>query len=227
MNKKYSNNFLIAIALTLIVSSPFIANAASEWLSTDSIGRFEYDANKDGAPDVVIDAGDIDKLSQAENTNVADINSLQSKYNSLIVSLDTAQKQVDTIANSGTATAADINQGMTAIVKGNLITGTRTLAAETPGTATASNISKDKTAWVDGKLIKGTGADNDAFANNKNKTCTIYVLGQFPPYQAQCRVTVQYNCKDGTFSIISKEIAANINQYWYWCPQTGISSSIN
>ena len=160
MKNKYNRNLLLAIMLTAITTSPFIANAASGWLSTDSTGRFEYDANEDGTSDVIIDSKDVDKISNAENTNAANISNLQSKYNSLITSLDTTQSQVDTISNSGTATASDIGEGLTAVVKGNLITGTRTLAAETPGTATAANISKDKTAWVNGVQVTGTGTDS-------------------------------------------------------------------
>ena len=160
MNKYYGKNFLIAATLTIIVSSPFIANAASEWITTSSVGRFEYDTDKDGTPDVAIDSKDVDKISNAENNNATNISNLQSKYNSLITSLNTAQTQVDNISSSGTANASNLDKGMTAIVKGNLITGTRTLAAETPGTATAANISKDKTAWVNGVQITGTGTDS-------------------------------------------------------------------
>ena len=122
--KNSSKNLLLAIILSAIISTPFVANAASEWISTDSIGRFEYDANKDGIPDVAIDSKDVDKINDAENTNATNISNLQSKYNSLITSINTVQSQVNTISSSGTATAKDISTGRTAFIKGNLVTGT-------------------------------------------------------------------------------------------------------
>ena len=87
MGNKYNKNFVLAVTLTVMTISPFVVNAASRWISTDSIGRLEYDSNKNGTSDVIIDSGDVNKLSQAENTNATDINSLQSKYESLITSL--------------------------------------------------------------------------------------------------------------------------------------------
>lgn len=153
--RNISKKILItAIAVMVIPCSVF---ASSPQLSTDSTGRFEYDSDGDGSQNIILDSGDVDKLSSAENTNASDISVLQSKYASLITSLDSAKSELDSISASGTADASNIDEGMTAVVKGNLITGTRTLAAETPGTATAANISKDKTAWVNGALITGSG----------------------------------------------------------------------
>lgn len=93
--------------------------------------------------------------------------------------MNSANNSLDIISSAGTAVPSDINSGATALVKGDLITGTRTLAGETPGTATAANISKDKTAWVNGNLITGSGEDNAAYANTVKKLQTIDVSMSF------------------------------------------------
>ena len=172
--RNISKKILItAIAVMVIPCSVF---ASSPQLSTDSTGRFEYDSDGDGSQNIILDSGDVDKLSSAENTNASDISVLQSKYASLITSLDSAKSELDSISASGTADASNIDEGMTAVVKGNLITGTRTLAAETPGTATAANISKDKTAWVNGVKVTGTGEDEA----NSTLSFSTYMYAHVP-----------------------------------------------
>ena len=209
---KYNKNLSLFLASIMMMSVPFAANAASGWLSTDSTGRFEYDENEDGIPDVAIDSKDVDKISNAENNNATNISNLQSKYNSLITSLNTAQTQVDNISSSGTANASNLDKGMTAIVKGNLITGTRTLAAETPGTATAANISKDKTAWVNGVQITGTGTDSvtNIHAVRINFTWTDAGGGSYSGYTyATFNDAMQCTSASGSFSTGQRNFTAS------------------
>ena len=121
MNIRNKKGIIIA---SIILITPVIANAASPSLSPDSTGRFEYDMNNDGFPDIVLDSGDLLKISNSEDKNATDISELQSKYNTIVSSLDDAKNQLEIIATSGTATAANISKGKTAWVNGELITGT-------------------------------------------------------------------------------------------------------
>lgn len=86
-----TNNYrklAFAMIFCCIMSVPFVVNAASEKIVTNSAGWFEYDFTGDNKPDIVLDSEDIDTLNQSENTNVSDILLLQAKYNDLLTTLN-------------------------------------------------------------------------------------------------------------------------------------------
>ena len=92
MKKSTIKNLFFSVIITFIIFAPMAAYA-SGLFSTESKGCFTYDEDKDGTPDIRLDAGDIDKLSQSGNKNVSDIATLQSKYEDLSSSLNTLQSQ--------------------------------------------------------------------------------------------------------------------------------------
>lgn len=158
--KNCYKNMLMFVCLSAIILAPMTADAANELFVTNSIGRFEYDTNKDGFPDVILDSVDVNKINQSENANALNIEALQSKYNSMTAALDTADTTLDDFSKAGNALPSDINSGVLAMVKGQIVTGTRTLASETQATAIDANISSGKTAWINGILVTGSGADS-------------------------------------------------------------------
>lgn len=92
MKKSTIKNLFFFVIITFIIFAPMAAYA-SGLFSTESKGCFTYDEDKDGTPDIRLDAGDIDELSQSGNKNVSDIATLQSKYEDLYSSLNTLQSQ--------------------------------------------------------------------------------------------------------------------------------------
>ena len=106
-----------------ILGIPVIAYA-SGGLSLDSIGRFEYDTNNDGTPDVVLDAGDIKALNAENSKNSDAITELQNNYQMMQSSLSDAVSKLNELLSIGDATADNVSKGKTVLVNGQTVTGT-------------------------------------------------------------------------------------------------------
>ena len=109
MQIKNNKNILLVLMSVFIVSVPIAANAAPGLLSTDSTGRFEYDSDKNGIPDVIIDTGDVDNLNQSQNTNSSEISALQTKYDDLMTALASDEAQIKDIAAGKEFTVTLVN----------------------------------------------------------------------------------------------------------------------
>ncbi|NLZ76250.1 MAG: hypothetical protein GX914_07080 [Erysipelotrichia bacterium] len=77
--------------------------------------------------------------------------------NKMAADIKTAYEQNGYMLTNGcTATAADIKEGKTAYIRGQLVTGTLRDIDTTNATATAADILKGYTAYVNGQLVTGT-----------------------------------------------------------------------
>ena len=119
MNKK---KVAVAVISFLSVFMIPVGICASSAFTSDSIGILEYDADKNGKPEVLISSNDIKKLCSEQADNSADIESIENKYKTLQSSASKNEAKMKQIAKTGNASPEDVITGKTVGIDGQKVT---------------------------------------------------------------------------------------------------------
>ena len=121
MNKKKTAVAVISFLSIFMIPVGICASGA---FTSDSVGIFEYDADKDGKPEILISSNDIKKLCSEQADNAADIEDIENKYKILQSSVSENEKKIRQINRTGNALSEDIMTGKTVVIDGQEMTGT-------------------------------------------------------------------------------------------------------